>query len=74
MSDRPRFLLLVEICPDRRLPPEEPDPPVAVTLRRVAKCLWRAHRVKLLRIQEAAGVPGSLPTLPSDGAGGAGDR
>jgi hypothetical protein len=53
MTARPRFLLLVEVCPDRRLPPSEPDAPAAVTLRRALKQLWRTFRVRVVRVEEA---------------------
>jgi hypothetical protein len=68
MTDRPRYLLVVEVHPDRRLPPEVPDAPPAVTLRRALKQLWRCFRLKVLSAEE-------WPPRPhADGGAGVGDR
>jgi hypothetical protein len=52
----PRFVLTVEVCPDRRLPPEGPAAPAPVTLRRACKQLWRSFRIKVVGVVE---VPAS---------------
>jgi hypothetical protein len=54
----PAYRLTVEVCPDRRLPPSEPDAPPAVTLRRALKQLWRCFRVRVMRAER---LDASLP-------------